>query len=164
MPGRRRETAAAEGRLGPRHTDTPHSVACHVGECVSARNADIPVIGSDVDGTASTGSPALVPAQPTSSRPKPLDQRHASYARDVWPPPGAIGRYVAGLGEPAPHLDMEWHMKRLRQWCCVSQSSLELSSGLTLQPTKSDCELTLPWRESLLLWRDHQWHRPPSKR
>jgi hypothetical protein len=51
-------------------------------------------------------------------------------------------------------------MKRLRQRCCVSLSPLGLSAGFTLQ-SESDRESMLPW---LLLWRDNQWHRPPSKR
>ena len=54
-------------------------------------------------------------------------------------------------------------MKRLRDRCCVSQSPLELSASLTLQPG-SNREPLLLWRYPLLLWRENQWRRPPSKR
>jgi hypothetical protein len=54
-------------------------------------------------------------------------------------------------------------MKRFRQRCCVSRSPLGLSSSLTLQP-QSDREHMLMLRKHLLLWRDNQWRRPPSKR
>jgi len=55
-------------------------------------------------------------------------------------------------------------MKRLRHRCCVSLSPLELSASLTLQPGFSREPLLL-WRNRLLLlWRENQWRRPPSKR
>jgi hypothetical protein len=55
-------------------------------------------------------------------------------------------------------------MKRLRDRCCVSQSPLELSASLTLQ-SDSKRESLLLWRDRLLLlWRENQWRRPPSKR
>jgi hypothetical protein len=51
-------------------------------------------------------------------------------------------------------------MKRLRQRCCVSLSSLEISASLTLGLQGQAQEMLL-WRDDLLLWRDRQW---PSKR
>jgi hypothetical protein len=54
-------------------------------------------------------------------------------------------------------------MKRLRQRCCVSLSQLGSTSSLTLHH-RSDRDAKLHWRDTLLLWRDNQWRRPPSKR
>jgi hypothetical protein len=60
---------------------------------------------------------------------------------------------------------MEWHMKRLRHRCCVSQSPLELPASLTTLQPGSKRESLLLWRSRLLLlWRENQWRRPPSKR
>jgi len=55
----------------------------------------------------------------------------------------------------APPLEMEWHMKRLCQRCGVSSSWLIYATSLTLRP-----EPDWKW---VLLWRDNQRHRPPSK-
>jgi len=49
---------------------------------------------------------------------------------------------------------MEWHMKRLCQRCGVLSD--RLIPSLTLRP-----EPDFQW---MLLWRDNQRHRPPSKR
>ncbi len=46
-------------------------------------------------------------------------------------------------------------MKRLCHRCGVSPSSLSPKASLTLQP-----EPDFKW---VLLWRDNQRHRPPSK-
>jgi hypothetical protein len=62
----------------------------------------------------------------------------------------------AGGGQvPAPLIEMEWHMKRLYHRCGVSSSSLSQTASLTLRP-----EPDFKW---VLLWRDNQRHRPPSK-
>jgi hypothetical protein len=57
-------------------------------------------------------------------------------------------------------------MKRLRQRCCVPLSQLGSTSSLTLhhQSDRSDRDAKFHWRDTLLLWRDNQWRRPPSKR
>ena len=47
-------------------------------------------------------------------------------------------------------------MKRLYHRCGVSLSSLSPKASLTLRP-----EPDFKW---VLLWRDNQRHRPPSKR
>jgi hypothetical protein len=61
---------------------------------------------------------------------------------------------------------MEWHMKRLRQRCCDVLSELGSTSSLTLHHPfdRSDRDAKFHWRDTLLLWRDNQWRRPPSKR
>jgi hypothetical protein len=53
-------------------------------------------------------------------------------------------------------LEMEWHMKRLCQRCGVIPDRLVSDAGRTLRPE--------PDRKWVLLWRDNQRHRPPSKR
>jgi hypothetical protein len=61
----------------------------------------------------------------------------------------------AADGDAAPPIEMEWHMKRLCQRCGVFSDPLAPAS-LTLDP-----EPDFKW---VLLWRDNQRHRPPSKR
>jgi hypothetical protein len=62
----------------------------------------------------------------------------------------------AGGGQvPAPLIEMEWHMKRLYHRCGVPLSLLSQRASLTLRP-----EPDFKW---VLLWRDNQRHRPPSK-
>ena len=53
-------------------------------------------------------------------------------------------------------LEMEWHMKRLCHRCGVFPSRLVPDASRTLRP-----EPDWKW---VLLWRDNQRHRPPSKR
>jgi len=53
-------------------------------------------------------------------------------------------------------LEMEWHMKRLCQRCGVIPDRLVTDASRTLRP-----EPDWKW---VLLWRDNQRHRPPSKR
>jgi hypothetical protein len=111
-----------------------------------------------MDGAAVTSSRIFVPARRARSHPKPLDtieriRRDRAGRAGAFP----IAKHVRRLGcKPAPPIQMEWHMKRLCQRCRVSPSSLDLAANLTLQP-----EPDLKW---VLLWRDNQWHRPPSKR
>ena len=51
-------------------------------------------------------------------------------------------------------LEMEWHMKRLYQRCGFSYDVCDNGrTGLKLQPD---------WKW-VLLWRENQRHRPPSK-
>jgi len=75
-------------------------------------------------------------------------------------PPGQIarGKVLSRGGAAAAqlYLTMEWHMKRLCHRCGVSASSLSPMASLTLRP-----EPDFKW---VLLWRDNQRHRPPSKR
>lgn len=57
-------------------------------------------------------------------------------------------------------------MKRLHQPCCVTVRQLGSPSNFTLQhqSDRSDRDAKFLWRDIPLLWRDNQWHRPPSKR
>jgi hypothetical protein len=113
-----------------------------------------------MDGTAATSSPPDVPglAIAVSSQIR-WTQSHVS-ARAHRPPSGRGGAWGnAGL-RTSNDLDMEWHMKRLRQRCCVSLSALENPASFTLRLQREPLKILL-WRDDLLLWRDHQW---PSKR
>jgi len=53
------------------------------------------------------------------------------------------------------YLSMEWHMKRLYHRSSVFPRSLSPKASITLQPDPD-----FKW---VLLWRDNQRHRPPSK-
>ena len=67
--------------------------------------------------------------------------------------PRASARGGVSDAKPALPLEMEWHMKRLCQRCRVSGTSLDPTLILDPDPGRV-----------LLLWRDTQWRRPPSKR
>src|SRR5262245_58465050 len=60
-----------------------------------------------------------------------------------------------GLAAIQHYLSMEWHMKRLYHRSSVSSRSLSPKASITLQPN--------PDAKWVLLWRNHQRHRPPSK-
>jgi hypothetical protein len=60
-----------------------------------------------------------------------------------------------GLAAIRLYLSMEWHMKRLYHRSSVSLRSLSPKASITLQPDPD-----FKW---VLLWRDNQRHRPPSK-
>ena len=63
------------------------------------------------------------------------------------------GLLECGAARP---LEMEWHMKRLCQRCGVISDRLAPNASCTLRP-----EPDWKW---VLLWRNNQRHRPPSKR
>src|SRR5262245_9792073 len=60
-----------------------------------------------------------------------------------------------GLAAIRHYLSMEWHMKRLYHRSSVSSGLLSPKASLTLQPNPD-----FRW---VLLWRNNQRHRPPSK-
>ena len=63
------------------------------------------------------------------------------------------GLRVCGAARP---LEMEWHMKRLCQRCGVISDRLAPNASSTLRS-----EPNWKW---VLLWRNNQRHRPPSRR
>ncbi len=68
---------------------------------------------------------------------------------------GSLPEHGDGLAAIQHYLSMEWHMKRLYHRSSVSSRSLSPKASITLQPDPD-----FKW---VLLWRNNQRHRPPSK-
>jgi hypothetical protein len=105
---------------------------------------------ADLDGAAVSSSRISVPRDDRGPIPNRWNQPNRSEGSF-----GLMPGHGGGSAAIRHYLSMEWHMKRLYHRSSVSSRLLSPKASITLQPNPD-----FRW---VLLWRNNQRHRPPSK-